>query len=54
MVHLDYRQSGVGSNSCGPRLDEKYQLREKDFTMELKLRPFDGKADSPWEKSAGE
>ena len=54
VVHLDYRQSGVGSNSCGPRLDEKYQLREKDFTMELKLRPFDGKADSPWEKSAGE
>ena len=29
-VALDYKQSGIGSNSCGPRLAEKYQLREEN------------------------
>ena len=28
-VHLDYRQSGIGSGSCGPQLMPKYQLSEK-------------------------
>ena len=28
-VHLDYKQSGVGSGSCGPELMAKYQLNEK-------------------------
>jgi beta-galactosidase len=36
---VDYRQSGVGSNSCGPKLAEKYQL-EKEFTFEVTLRPI--------------
>lgn len=30
-VNLDYKMSGTGSGSCGPRLQEKYQLREKKF-----------------------
>ncbi len=32
---LDYKMSGVGSNSCGPALEEKYQLNEEeiDFTF---------------------
>ncbi len=51
VVSLDYRQSGVGSNSCGPRLDEKYQLKEKDFTMELFLCPVDGKKESLWDRA---
>lgn len=37
---LDYRQSGVGSNSCGPRLREKYQLKEREFTFKVVLKPF--------------
>jgi len=36
---LDYRQSGIGSASCGPALKEKYQLCEENirfaFTLEL-------------------
>lgn len=37
---LDYAQTGIGSNSCGPELMEKYRLDEEnihfDLTMELK------------------
>ncbi len=32
---LDYRQSGVGSNSCGPVLPEKYRLNEKKVAWEM-------------------
>ena len=32
---LDYRQSGIGSNSCGPVLDSRYALCEPAFTWEL-------------------
>jgi beta-galactosidase len=30
-IRIDYKVSGIGSNSCGPRLDEKYQLKEKNI-----------------------
>lgn len=36
---VDYRQSGIGSNSCGPRLAEKYQLKENEFCFGVRLRP---------------
>ncbi len=40
-VHLrvDYKVSGIGSNSCGPYLDEKYRLKEKeiDFTFSINI-----------------
>lgn len=39
IVHLDYKMSGVGSNSCGPELLEKYRLDEKEFEFTLQLRP---------------
>ncbi len=35
---LDYIQSGIGSNSCGPELDEKYRL-DSDFVFEFNLTP---------------
>ena len=28
---LDYRQNGIGSNSCGPRLLEKYRFDEMNY-----------------------
>lgn len=36
---LDYKLSGIGSNSCGPQLLPQYQLNEEsfDFAMELRL-----------------
>ena len=36
---LDYRQSGIGSNSCGPALAEAYRLGEKAFTFAVQLSP---------------
>lgn len=37
---LDYAQNGIGSNSCGPRLIEKYRFDETDFCFDLRLIPF--------------
>ena len=36
---VDYAQSGIGSNSCGPELLEKYRLDSKEFVFEIKLIP---------------
>lgn len=45
VVCADYRQSGVGSNACGPELPEKYRLKEKEFTFRLKIRPLHADTD---------
>lgn len=34
---VDYRQSGIGSNSCGPELIEKYRLNEEEFDFNFSL-----------------
>ncbi|OBZ09481.1 glycoside hydrolase family 2 TIM barrel-domain containing protein [Bacillus sp. FJAT-26390] len=39
IVHLDYKMSGVGSNSCGPELLDQYRLNEKQFRFELHIKP---------------
>ena len=41
MVHLriDYKVSGLGSNSCGPQLEEKYRLNEKQIHFAFAMRP---------------
>lgn len=38
IVCLDYAQSGVGSNSCGPELLPKYRLDSPQFTFALGIR----------------
>ncbi len=40
-VHLrtDYRVSGLGSNSCGPELDPRYRLDEKEMSFTFTVRP---------------
>ncbi len=37
---LDYKQNGIGSNSCGPVLGEKYKLNKESFTFRIKMAPF--------------
>lgn len=37
---LDYAQSGIGSNSCGPTLLEQYQLNDEEFVFEINLIPY--------------
>lgn len=34
---LDYKQSGVGSNSCGPELAKKWQFDEEKFSWDITL-----------------
>ena len=36
---LDYRQNGIGSNSCGPELNPRYAMPE-EFTFNFSLQPF--------------
>lgn len=48
VVCADYMQSGVGSNSCGPRLLEQYRLKDKNFTFQLTIRPVSAKSGSLW------
>lgn len=36
-VRVDYKVSGIGSNSCGPALDEQYRLDEKDISFEFTM-----------------
>ena len=40
VLNLDYGQSGSGSNACGPELLKQYRLDQKEFTMELAMRPI--------------
>ena len=45
-VIVDYRQSGVGSNSCGPELEAPYRLAEKTFDFSFRVLPvFAGNQD---------
>ncbi len=40
-VHLrvDYKVSGIGSNSCGPSLEKQYRLEEKEICFRFSLAP---------------
>ena len=35
---IDYRMSGIGSNSCGPELLSQYRMDEKKFTFEFDMQ----------------
>ena len=39
VVNIDYRHTGIGSNSCGPKLLPQYAFNEKDFTFSFRLLP---------------
>ena len=38
-VNIDYRQSGIGSNSCGHALKECYRLDEKTIDFSFRIVP---------------
>lgn len=42
-LRIDYKCSGVGSNSCGPKLAEKYQLNEKEIGFAFSVKPKGGR-----------
>ena len=35
---IDYRQSGVGSNSCGPALLEKYRVNDNELELNVSIK----------------
>lgn len=49
-VNLDYTQSGIGSNSCGPELAPEYCLSEKSFTWSVRIKPMFSGALRPFEE----
>ncbi len=38
-VYIDYKQSGIGSSSCGPVLAENMRLNEKKFRFTFTIKP---------------
>lgn len=38
VLNLDFRQNGIGSNSCGPRPQEKYRFEDEKFTFTMNLK----------------
>lgn len=39
VLNLDYKQDGIGSNSCGPRPQEQYRFNEAEWTYQIALIP---------------
>ncbi|MCL2526974.1 MAG: DUF4981 domain-containing protein [Defluviitaleaceae bacterium] len=39
LVHLDYKNTGIGSNSCGPILMKKYRFDERQFEFAVSILP---------------
>lgn len=42
-LRIDYKVSGLGSNSCGPELEKQYRLDEKDIDFRFSIRPAEVK-----------
>ncbi|MBO5069449.1 MAG: glycoside hydrolase family 2, partial [Roseburia sp.] len=38
-LRIDYKVSGIGSNSCGPELEEAYRLKEKQIQFCFTVKP---------------
>jgi beta-galactosidase len=39
---VDFAQSGIGSNSCGPELAERFRLSDEEFRFLIRFRPKAG------------
>ena len=38
-LRIDYKVSGIGSNSCGPQLAEQYRVSEKKINFNFTIKP---------------
>jgi len=43
ILHLDYHQCGLGTNSCGPGTLPQYRLYPGTYQFNFRIRPFSGK-----------
>lgn len=39
-LRIDYKVSGIGSNSCGPVLEERYRVDEKKINFNFTIKPI--------------
>ena len=39
-LNLDWKQSGIGSSSCGSPLPERYRIPAQPFSFGMRFRPF--------------
>jgi len=46
-LNLDLAQTGLGSNSCGPRAWPEYELKPQPFAFDIRLRPIRLERDNP-------
>lgn len=53
-LHLDYKQNGLGSNSCGQNQLMKYRCKFEPFELELKLSVYSLKETSDFNKAKKE
>lgn len=47
IIHLDYKQSGLGSNSCGEEQLETYKVKREDFVMAFRLQIVENGCEYP-------
>ncbi len=40
VLNLDYKQNGLGSNSCGQNQLEKYRCKFEDFSLSFRISPY--------------
>lgn len=40
IVNIDYKLSGIGSNSCGPELNQKYRFNDKHISFKVGIKPI--------------
>ena len=50
VVNIDYRHTGIGSNSCGPALEPQWRFEEKHFKFSFRLLPTQINNVDPFEK----
>lgn len=53
-VMLDMRMDGIGSNSCGPELAEKYRFNETEFSSSVTIKPVFAAEVNPYREAATE
>ena len=50
VVNIDYRHAGIGSNSCGPELDNKWKLIDDNMVLKFRLIPSNINDIDPFEE----
>ena len=50
VVNIDYRHAGIGSHSCGPMLDPKWQLNDDRMVLKFRLIPCNINDIDPFEE----